>query len=158
MKKALKVLGLVCAGVLVGATFVVLAVPSVQSVTVHVRTAWSYDQIAHDIAGTEFASRNPGDFTVFRVEADLRQDAYEYHGRGLTVRHGSSRVVADNTGVIGGDVLLYTAGLSESEIEEYIRGLRVSIRLISHSDWLSVFTQLPRGVRLADATFETITD
>jgi len=136
--------------------FVALALPRVQSVTVRMRAAWSYDEISYDIAGTAFSSQNPEDYTIFWVDAEFRQDVYEYHGRGINVRR-SDRVVADNTGVIGGDVLLYTAGMSASEIEDYIRGLRVSLNLVSHSSLLSVFTQLPRRVSLADATFETIT-
>lgn len=161
MKKITKILLIACAAMLVaGIVVVVLAVPQLQSITVYLQPLYDDSDLIFylgDAGLNDAPSQNPDDYIVFDIRTGFRHGLYGRHQRrGLAVSH-SQRVIAENTGMVGEKTLLYTAGLSESEIEEYMRSLYVTFRLQSRFGLLRIFTQTPRTESLADANFEIIT-
>ncbi|MCL2531241.1 MAG: hypothetical protein FWE40_03680 [Oscillospiraceae bacterium] len=161
MKKPLKLLMIACAAVLIfGVAVVALAVPRLQSITVLLQPLYDESDLVFylgNAALNDAPSQNPDDYIVFDIRTDFRHALYGRHARrGLAVSH-SQRVVAENVGMVGEKTVLYIAGLSESEIEEYMRNLYVTFRLQSRFGLLRIFTQTPRTESLDEARFEIIT-
>ena len=153
MKKTLKVLAVVCAGVLVitalmGIGFVshLSRAPQLRNVTVQLRDVAAHELEREYSSGSfsglfHLSEEPPDDYIVFTVRADLRrvtEDAYILKRvrppDERTIPATSDRIISTHTHpatYLGFapeqahlvTVVLYVGGLSESEMEDYIHGL-----------------------------------